>query len=144
MNKRKLAALNGVLFFCFWLLVLYAGADHPPPAGFLGLVLFIVLCALLVAWRVPAYVDWYLAHKQHALVRVLFEGLIAGLCAGLIAMLFSMSDGTFGGEPSVTPTGIAILTWFVTLGIIGLLNALFIYAANAFIANRFLDQAPGS
>ena len=75
MNKRKLAALNGVLFFCFWLLVLYAGADHPPPAGFLGLVLFIVLCALLVAWRVPAYVDRYLAHKQHALVRVLFRGV---------------------------------------------------------------------
>ena len=143
MNIPKLAAANGAGFFCFWLLVLYAGADHPPPPGFLWLVLLLVLCALLVTWRVPRYIEWHLSGQQRHLLRVLLEGFSAGIGAGMIALLFSFSDGGYGGEPSVTPTEIDILLWLAVLGIVGLLNALFIYGANAFIANRLVRYETG-
>ena len=36
---RRIALLSAVIFFLFWLAVLYAGADHPPPPGFIAVVL---------------------------------------------------------------------------------------------------------
>lgn len=38
MHKRT-ALLNAFLFFMIWLAILYAGADHPPPPGFVFVVL---------------------------------------------------------------------------------------------------------
>ena len=39
MSYRKIASINAVIFFFFWLLVLLAGADKPPPLGFVWLIL---------------------------------------------------------------------------------------------------------
>ena len=38
----------GALFFLFWILVLLAGADKPPPLGFVWIVLAVAACALVV------------------------------------------------------------------------------------------------
>ena len=46
-------------FFCLaWLLVLLAGADHPPPVGFLGILPLLPVGVLLAHWRVTRYPDW--------------------------------------------------------------------------------------
>ena len=65
---HKLAAfLNAFIFFLFWLVVLYAGADHPPPPGFVALVLLDLAVAALVYWRVPVYLARFAAQGGQAL-----------------------------------------------------------------------------
>jgi hypothetical protein len=47
MSGRKIARANGLGFFFFWLLVLLAGMDKPPPRGFSWVRLIVAICAAL-------------------------------------------------------------------------------------------------
>lgn len=98
---HKLAALlNAVIFFLFWLAVLYAGADHPPPPGFVFVVLLDLAAAGLVYWRVPVYWMWSRARGSRALPLVARDGLMAGLLFAAVAIAGSWLLG--GGEPTVS------------------------------------------
>ena len=125
-RSANVPLVNASLFFLVWLLILYAGADHPPPAGFGLLVLIDLLAALLVFWRVPRYLRW-IAEKRHRLFRVTLDGLVAGLAFALVAMGLST---LLGGAPAVQPTGVAGAIWFSVLGFVGVVNAVTIYMVN--------------
>jgi hypothetical protein len=127
MSERKIATANGLGFFFFWLLVLLAGADKPPPWGFLWVMLIVALCAALVAWRIPTYIDWSRTKKPMRLPRVAFEGIAAG---SVVAIPFALQGS---GEPSITMQPIDYVGWFAVMGVMGLLNSLTLYAINAFI-----------
>ena len=75
---RLAALLNAVLFFLFWLIVLYAGADHPPSPGFVAGVLLDLIAAGLVYWRVPIYLAWIASRRRNAL---LFVVVVASVSA---------------------------------------------------------------
>lgn len=127
---RQTAAINAFLFFFFWLLVLLAGADKPPPLAFLWLVLVVALCAVVVYWRMPTYINWSLTRQQGRLLRVALEGLLAGL---VLAALFAVASP---GEPAVTEGPLDRLLWFAVLGMVGTVNALTLYAINAVLTGR--------
>lgn len=113
-----------VAFFVFWMLVLLAGADFPPPRGFLWLVPLTAACALAVYWRIPAYVAWAWAREPGRRLRVVTDGVIAGCVAGLVGMFLP-----FNGEPSVLALpGINTLIWFAVLAAMGVFNTLGLYA----------------
>jgi len=121
-EHRRIAITLG--FFIFWLVILYAGADHPPPPGFLIVVLFDLLAAMGVYFCVPAYAAWSRAHRPHHLLRVAAEGAAAGLLLGLITLLLPL-----GGEPTVpSPGRIEYLIWFIVLAGVGAINTLAVYA----------------
>lgn len=126
----KLAGINAIIFFFFWLLVLLAGADKPPPVNFLWLIQAVALCALVVYWRITTYINWAQTQKPGRLPRVVLEGFMAGLA---IAIPFAVLGS---GEPSVTPQPLDYLGWFVVAGIVGLLNAVALYAINSFVAGK--------
>lgn len=130
---HKLAALlNAVIFFLFWLAVLYAGADHPPPPGFVFLVLLDLAAAGLVYWRVPVYLAWIASQRGNALLYVVRDGLVAGLAFAALPAASRWWLG--GGEPTVAPTVAGTLIWFAVVGVVGALNAVAIYLANWGIA----------
>jgi hypothetical protein len=130
MSTQKTAGINAIGFFFFWLVVLLAGADKPPPIGFLWIVLVIALSALVVYWRIPTYVQWSQTQQPRRLLRVALEGFVAGL---VVAMPFAL----FGaGEPSITRQPIDYVIWFVVLGMMGMLNSLTLYVINAVVARR--------
>jgi hypothetical protein len=49
MRPRRIAAINAILFFFFWLFILLAGADFPPPVGFLWLVRLVPMLSIGVS-----------------------------------------------------------------------------------------------
>ncbi|HRW07501.1 MAG TPA: hypothetical protein P5121_20500 [Caldilineaceae bacterium] len=118
--------VNAGVFFLVWLIILYAGADHPPPPGFVLLVLLDLCAALLVFWRVPRYLCW-IAEKRHRLLRVVLEGLVTGLVFALVAMVLPT---VLGGDPAIRPTGTERIIWFGVLGCVGAVNAVTIYLVN--------------
>ncbi len=56
-SRQQIGAVFAVLFFLFWILVLLAGADKPPPPGFLWIFLVVAVSAVVVFWRIPTYID---------------------------------------------------------------------------------------
>jgi hypothetical protein len=87
MAQRKIADINATVFFFFWLLVLLAGADFPPPRGFLWLIVVVALCSVVVFWRIPTYIDWYRTLRPGRLRRVVLEGAAAGLVVAVPSAL---------------------------------------------------------
>ena len=132
MTHKRIALVLASLFFCGWLSILYAGADHPPPPGFIWIVLVCLLAALLVYLRVPSYVQWSIGRRKHRLVRALLDGLAAGLAFALLALVLPG-----GGEPTVQPSVADRLIWFAVLGAVGLINAGMTFVASAFLVGRF-------
>ncbi len=130
MSYRKIAFINAIVFFIFWLLVLLAGADKPPPLGFVWLVLAVAVCSAVVYWRVPTYIDWASKRRAGRHWRVLLDGAVAGL---LIALPFAIKGG---GEPTVTMRPLDYVIWFAVLAVMGMLNSVAIYLINALVATR--------
>ena len=117
MSTKKIAGINGTVFFLFWLLVLLAGADFPPPLGFIWIVVAVAVCAAIVYWRVPTYIEWCRTRRNGRHWRVALDGIIAGL---LIALPFAIGGS---GEPSVTMQSLDYAIWFAVLAVMGILNS---------------------
>ena len=113
-------------FFAGWFAVLLAGADRPPPPGFIAVVLIDLVAAVVVYRRVPVYVAWARARRPGRWLRALLEGAAAGLIVAGLAWVLP-----FGGEPSIERSTTAVLTWFAVVTTIGAANALLIYGLSA-------------
>ncbi len=109
--------------FCLaWLLIALAGADRPPPVGFLVLLPVFLVGGLLVYWRIPAYADWKSQSRSWRILRVIAEGTAAGLGFAIALHAFPWS-----GEPGIRPSGIHAFIWLAVLGALGATNALIAY-----------------
>ena len=125
-SRQQIGAVFAVLFFVFWTLVLLAGADKPPPLGFVWIVLAVAVCAVVVYWRIPTYIDWQCTKRSGRFWRVILDGLVAGL---LVALPFALAGGA---ETSVTPQASAYVIWFIVVGLMGVVNSVVLYSASAF------------
>lgn len=131
MNQKKIALSIATAFFFGWLGILLAGADFPPPPGFVLIVLIDLLAAIVVYWRVPTYLDWSRTRRTYRLLQALGEGFAAGLLVALVAMLSPSS-----GEPSVQPRWVDRLIWFAVLGSVGAFNAVAVYGVSAYLSKK--------
>ena len=118
-------------FFVFWLGVLYAGADHPPPTGFLWAILLDLLAAALVYIRVPTYLNWARSRTPLRVLRALRDGAGVGLIFAAVALLL---PGT--GQPGIHPTVVDRILWFLVLAAVGSGNAGVTYGLCALLARR--------
>jgi hypothetical protein len=116
-ERRALSLAAG--FFLAWIWVLYPGADHPPPGGFVWLVVLALVASVLVCLRSPTYAGWHAARRPHRVLRVLRDGAVTGLAFGTLTLVLSAarpgSAVALGREP--------VLTWLVVLTLVGAMNA---------------------
>lgn len=135
MSTRKIAAINAFVFFVLWLLILLAGADFPPPRGFIWIIVAVAVCAAVVYWRVPTYIDWRRTRRAGRYWRVVRDGAVAGL---LVALPFALKGG---GEPSVTMRPVDYAIWFGVLAMVGIFNSAALYTINALVArSRTIEE----
>jgi hypothetical protein len=125
MAPRRVGAVNAVLFFLFWLVVLLAGADFPPPPGFRWILVAIAAYSAVVYWRVPMYVEWMLSGRPGRYAQVVLDGFVAGL---LTALPFALRGS---GKPSVSMGPLDYAIWFAVLAAVGILNSIALYGLNA-------------
>lgn len=122
MIKTKHSAIIAVSFAVTWLGILYAGADHPPPVGFIWIILFVCLGGLVVFWRIPSYASWCASRRPGRFALAMLDGFLAGLAVGIVTLLIPNT-----GEPSVAVGFANVLTWLAVLMSVGALNALLLY-----------------
>ncbi len=119
-------------FFVAWIAILYAGADHPPPIGFLWLVPFVFSCAVAVYLRFPVYQSWSGSGRPGRTIKVLIEGIVAGIVVALTALLIRSAVG-----PEIFPERIGdVLTWLAVLATLGAANAITVYSVAAVLSGR--------
>lgn len=120
-----------MIFFCGWLVILYAGADHPPPPGFIAVVLIDLVAAFVVYRRVPVYAAWSQTRRPQRWLWAAIDGIVAGLFIAGLALLLP-----FGGEPSIRRSAPAVATWCGMLASVGAANAILIFGLSAASASR--------
>jgi hypothetical protein len=119
---KRFARALAAFFFAFWVVILLAGADFPPPVGFLYLVWIVLLCSAVVYWRTLTYVKWQTGQDRLRYLRVMLDGILAGFIAGAILIILPG-----GGESGVTTRAIDYAIWFAVLALMGVINAVAIY-----------------
>ena len=80
-STRRAAAI-ALGLACTWLLLLLAGADHPPPPRFVSVLPVLLVAALLVYWRAAGYARWRSQRRPWRVGRVIGEGALAGVALG--------------------------------------------------------------
>ena len=131
MNKRKIAFVVASGFFFIWFGILYAGADHPPPPGFIWIIILDLVCSLVVYFRVSTYIDWSTTRKKYRLFHALLDGLSAGIVVAIISILIPSER-----EPHVPLVLIDYLLWFAALGAVGAANAMLVYGISAYLSKK--------
>lgn len=121
-NPKRWTAFIATGFVLAWLLILLAGADHPPPIGFLGLIPLLLLGGLVIYWRMPVYARWKSSARPWRLFRVVAEGAVAGL---VVAMLLAAAP--WSGEPGIRLTSTGRLVGLLALSTLGAVHALIAY-----------------
>jgi len=86
-DRGALAIAAG--FFVVWLCVLYLGADHPPPRGFVWLVVLALVASVMVYLRTPTYAEWHATRRSRRVLRMLLDGALVGLAFGTLTLVFS-------------------------------------------------------
>lgn len=127
MSQRKIAGCNAVVFCIFWLVVLLAGADKPPPPGFLWIVLTVAVCSVVVYWRTPTYLGWHRTRRPGRYWRVVLDGFSAGL---FVALPLALKGS---GEPSSGRDAADFAIWFVVVGLVGSFNSLALFLINRIV-----------
>lgn len=130
-----MAIAIALAFFFGWLAILVAGADHPPPPGFIALILFDLAAAFVVYRRVPVYAQRARARRPRRWLRALLEGALAGLIAAGLALILSgilpVDDQTSMQRPAP-----AVLIFVTVVAAVGAGNALLIFALSAASAGK--------
>lgn len=104
------------------MLVLWAGADHPPPPRFVSVLPAVLVGALLVYWRAADYARWRSQRRTWRVGQVIGEGALAGLALG--AILAALPGPR---EPGVHRSWAAVLLWLAVMVAVGIVNALLAY-----------------
>lgn len=133
-KSRHSNTLLAVGFFFVWLGILYAGADHPPPPGFVWIIVLDLFAAWLVYLRVPTYANWSVANTRFRWFRVFLDGLLAGLVFAIIAIVLPVTRDV-GILPSLSDYAI----WFAVLACIGIANTVLLYFICS-VFSRFTAQ----
>jgi hypothetical protein len=122
---RRFATGLALVFFVGWLVILLAGADFPPPAGFVWIVLLDAVAGGCVRYRIPHYLHWQSTGRPGRMLRALGDGIAIGLVFALLIVLLPY------GEPSVVPTVIDVVIWFMVLATVGAMSTVLVYACTA-------------
>jgi hypothetical protein len=138
LTDKRVAIAIALAFFFGWLAILVAGADHPPPPGFLALILFDLAAAFVVYRRVPGYAQRARARRPKRWLLALLEGALAGLIAAGLALILS-GILSVDDQTSMQRPALAVLIFVAVVAAVGASNALLIFALSTASAS-YTDQ----
>ena len=117
-GRRRLGAQLGSASSVLFVLAMAAGADRPPPPGFVLVIAYGVLLGVVVWRALPLLLDlWDARGAGPAIGRAALAGFLAGLA------LWALTSVISTGEPSIDVDPAARLIGFTVVGAVGALGA---------------------
>lgn len=133
---RRTAALCAIMAFGATSLLALAGADWPPPVGFLWLEGLLAALAFVVYLRVRSRLT---ARSQDRRVpSAALEGVLASLAAGFVLVAFS------AGDPDITLNPRDHVAWILVLGLAGAIAAQALWGLALWIDRISTSPSPGN
>ncbi len=124
---KKIRLIEGLIFFWGWILVFLAGADFPPPIGFIWLILLVGILAIIQ--------DFYLRYlirninKKHIWLKNIFLFLLADIIVSSIVILTNFE---YYNEISFA------LIWILVVSLVSTIYGIVFYIINKWIVNHIL------
>jgi hypothetical protein len=130
-ERRRLSAQLGLTAAVLFVLVMAAGADLPPPPGFVLVIAYGVLLGVVVWRALPLMLDLW---DARGVGPVIGRAALAGFLAGLA--LWALTSVISTGEPSIDVDGTARLIGFTVVGVVGALGATALTATGRLLDRR--------
>jgi hypothetical protein len=111
-------------FFAFWLIVLYLGADHPVPRGFIWIIIMDFILSIIVCWRSSIYLDLIKEGKKGRKSAALIDGIVTGLALSVITLIMSL----LRNDVKFKNGFIDLLIWISVITVLGGISSLCVYA----------------
>jgi hypothetical protein len=126
MNTERIARWFGFVFFTFWWILIRITSGQSPTSGETWLLIADLAAALLVYFRVQAYLNWALERKRGRMERAMGEGLVIGFLFALISTTLP-SSGKMGVELPIMDRKL----WFGVFSLAGAFIAGVVYLFSA-------------
>lgn len=131
---RRIALLCAIVAFGLTSLLALAGADWPPPAGFLWLEGLLAVLSVIAYLRVLSRLD---ARRQGRRVTVAaLDGVIAALAAGFALVAVHADDRDVALDPQDH------LVWILTLGLAGAVAAQLLWGLAVWVDRLTASPSP--
>ncbi|SHK38755.1 hypothetical protein [Desulforamulus aeronauticus] len=130
MSNLKVIRINTILFFCGWTAILLAGADFPPPIGFLWLVLLTAILDFIQYKYLQKFLPHLLERKKNLFAKNLLFFTIGGAVVSVLC-LAEQYKITFGMS---IPD---IITWIIVLTTVGAIYGVFFWFFNILLLKFF-------
>ncbi|MEH7013684.1 hypothetical protein V7087_23230 [Neobacillus niacini] len=131
--SKKIIMINLATFFFVWNIIFLAGADKPPPIGFLWLVCLVLLLDIAQFF----YLKRFLPRLQKKSKGLFFINLLyfffGGLIVSVITILTRMN--IMSGLQLID-----IFIWIVLIIIPSLINGIFFYAFNIILLKKYKNS----
>lgn len=111
-------------FFVFWLIVMYLGADHPAPWGFIWIPIIDFMLSILVYRRSSLYFALLREGKKGSILIALKDGLLAGFALSGITSTIALLRDDVAYRNGATD----VLAWMAVITALGAISSLGVYA----------------
>lgn len=120
MSKIKITEFN--LFFLVWAAIMFAGANFPPPKGFVNIVILILILDVFQHF----YLCWLLPRLNKQNTFILNLGLFATVQIAVALMMISLSGKFYPGT----------IVWIAIIAVVSVLYGSFFWVANWMIVKK--------
>ncbi|MCH4890844.1 hypothetical protein EZV73_24910 [Acidaminobacter sp. JC074] len=129
MNNLKIIKLHDILFFIGWTLIMFLGADFPPPIGFIWVILMIGILDFIQHKYLISFLP-RLRHKEKWLfIKNLFFFMFGGLVISLVSLLTDISLMMEMGFINIT-------IWVIVITCVTSIYSIFFWFFNKYLISR--------
>lgn len=124
--NKKIIKINVTTFFFLWIIIFLAGADKPPPIGFLWLVFLILILDIALY----LYLKRFLVKLQNNTKWIFAKNLF---CFFLVAIIVSVLTIVSRINLMLALQPNELLLWVTSIIFAALINAICLYVFNIFL-----------
>lgn len=127
---KKIKIINFTTFFFVWLFIFLAGADKPPPIGFLWIVLLVALLDVAQWFYLNKFIPKAIRKSKWLFVENLFYFFLGGMIVSFLTLIarldVTMSNGLLNS-----------IIWIMSIMTVALINAICFYVCNRILIRKF-------
>lgn len=130
LSNLKIILINTVLFFCGWTLIMFLGADFPPPIGFLWLILLIAILDFIQYKYLQNFLPQLREKKKNLFIKNFLFFTIGGIAVSLFFLAIKNKITLEIGMSN-------IIIWIAVLALAGAIYGVCFWFFNLLLLKKF-------
>lgn len=127
---RKITIINSTTFFFLWIIIFLAGADKPPPIGFLWIVLLVVLLDIAQWFYLKRFIPKLMRKTKGLFVENLFYFFLGGIVVSFLTIITKI-------DVAISIGVLNNIIWIMSIVVAAMMNAICFYMLNKMLLRTF-------